>query len=63
MSFFYTCYRPTLPVMLAYRTPRGSIFAVATRDYLLLALTNQPSAALWESRSSPIAPRAAPSSP
>ena len=39
--------------MLACRIPRGSIFVVATRDYLLLALTNQPSAALWESRSSP----------
>ena len=37
--------------MLACRTPRGSIFAVASRDYLLLALTNQPSAALWESSS------------
>ena len=42
---------PTLPVMLACRTPRGSIFAVASRDYLLLALTNQPLAALWESSS------------
>ena len=36
--------------MLACRIPRGYIFDVATRDYLLLALTKQPSVALWESR-------------
>ncbi|MBR3884772.1 MAG: hypothetical protein IKJ31_08490, partial [Bacteroidaceae bacterium] len=45
---------PTLLVMLAVRTPRGYIFDVASRDNLLLALTNQPMAALWESRSSPL---------
>ena len=55
MSFFCIFGKHLLSlVMLACRTPRGSIFVVATRDYLLLALTNQPSAALWESRSSPL---------
>ena len=54
MSFFLYIRQALLSlVMLACRIPRGSIFGVATRDYLLLALTNQPSAALWESRSSP----------
>ena len=51
--FLYIWHRPPLSVMLACRIPRGYIFAVASRDHLLLALTNQPSAALWESRSSP----------
>ena len=52
MSFFCIFGKHLLSlVMLACRTPRGSIFVVATRDYLLLALTNQPSAALWESSS------------
>ena len=51
MSFFCIFGKHLLSlVMLACRIPRGSIFVVATRDYLLLALTNQPSAALWESR-------------
>ncbi|MBQ8542269.1 MAG: hypothetical protein IJ436_02200 [Bacteroidaceae bacterium] len=48
VSFFYIWHRPPLPVMLTCRTPRGYIFAVASRDHLLLALTNQSSAALWE---------------
>ena len=55
MSFFCIFGKHLLSlVMLACRIPRGSIFVVATRDYLLLALTNQPSASLWESRSSPL---------
>ena len=48
--FLYIWHRPPLPVMLACRIPRGYIFAVASRDHLLLALTKQPSVALWESR-------------